>query len=616
MPRYSSDLPGYKATGYANNDIINHWRLPIESHEHRVWVAEGVKCDTLCDVSTGVDSCLEVSLVAAECVGAGATGRNASQQSMPGFQGGYGNYSRSLTATKTETAYDTSAEPTDATDDTTESLEENTFDTDEPAEEAANGDLDDTDEDLSPEDDEPPTGGLEDGSVDAPEDDLQGDNEHERSNSLTDKASEDVTMDTDEASTDPSETEADRPSGPDDEEQEDDDEDSITPDMPAVSDDSSGPSVEKRDRKDRSSSSKIAQKRGREAFESAWSEYIKNFTKVVNVIETARRPGLCPKITSSVVDTCKKGVRTQVAFCKQSLREKIDLCKRNVKDKIDQCKRSKKPWWDVRKAGCEARYRGEIPKCELARLDIPFCEFDRLTSTCCEGFRTQAKAMCSAGISTSTIQKQIQSIQTTCSIGTGLAKAATKSWLTGQMLGMVTQLQSIKEIGDTVETIRKLDQTRAKVEKWADGLAAAAEGDVTAAQAKLRSLLPQISAPVDNALQWAEAAQAAVSKNVEASVVKVLGAAGEIQAIKSAKSSIKTLKPVADDLKAIQAAAKECARVPKNITPEGYPLWDTVTSKQKIDAAVELYEQKFAKKLEAAAKCKAVVVRAQRVIGT
>ncbi|KAF2179651.1 hypothetical protein K469DRAFT_595110, partial [Zopfia rhizophila CBS 207.26] len=52
--------PGHKAAGYANNDVSKQWRLPIEAQQHRVWVVEGVKCDILCDVPWGVDSCREV----------------------------------------------------------------------------------------------------------------------------------------------------------------------------------------------------------------------------------------------------------------------------------------------------------------------------------------------------------------------------------------------------------------------------------------------------------------------------------------------------------------------------------------------------------------------------
>lgn len=59
--------PGFKSSAYQDTDTTKQWRLPIPGQEHRVWVAEGVACDKECTVSGGVDSCREVSEVAAEC---------------------------------------------------------------------------------------------------------------------------------------------------------------------------------------------------------------------------------------------------------------------------------------------------------------------------------------------------------------------------------------------------------------------------------------------------------------------------------------------------------------------------------------------------------------------
>ena len=61
---------GYKATapGIADTDTTKQWRLPAPEGNFRVWVAEGVPCDTLCNTSTGVDSCKEVSELPADCL--------------------------------------------------------------------------------------------------------------------------------------------------------------------------------------------------------------------------------------------------------------------------------------------------------------------------------------------------------------------------------------------------------------------------------------------------------------------------------------------------------------------------------------------------------------------
>lgn len=590
--------PGYKATGYTNNDYKNQWRLPVEAQEHRVWVAEGVKCDTLCDVSTGVDSCLEITLLAAECVGTGAAGYNTSQQSMPIIEGAYGNHSRSLTGTKTETKSETFAEPTGMTESTSEGLDTATFDTDDPDEAAdhdAVGEIQDTKEDVFDEK-SPPSG---DDSMDIPEGlDLDGDD--------TSNDPGEPTSDADNTSEDSGDSNlADAPviDG-------NDEITTVAEDTPIAPDSSSDSVIEARDLN--TPWSQVAEEKGRERYKTAWTTYMKAFTGNVAKVDTARRPDLCSAITRSIVDSCKKGVRVQVASCKQALRDKIARCKNDIKARVDRCKRSKSKW-DPRKLSCEIS-RSEVEKCELARVDIPFCEFDRLTAGCCEGTRTQAKTMCAAGISTGTIQRQIQSIQATCSMGTGLAKAATKSYLTGQVLGVIIQLESIKGIGDSVQAVRKAEQIRKEMEQWANGLAAAARGNMRDAESNLGSLLSQISPQVGKTLNWAQAAQAVVTKNVDAAAVKAIAAAGELQAIQSARKSIKALETVANDVNAIQAAARKCASVPKPITPEGYPHWKDVKSEEMLDSAVEAYVQAFSKRLEGVAKCQAVFVRIKRLL--
>lgn len=73
--------------------------------------------------------------------------------------------------------------------------------------------------------------------------------------------------------------------------------------------------------------------------------------------------------------------------------------------------------------------------------------------------------MCSAEISTASIQKQVQSAQEMCQVAIGLAKAAIKSHLSGQALGFLTRLKSIQDVGDTFQVLKKAYQTRAKFEQ-------------------------------------------------------------------------------------------------------------------------------------------------------
>ncbi len=59
---------GYKADGVADDDSTKQWRLPADEGNFRVWVAEGVECNTLCEKSTGPESCGEVKELSAACL--------------------------------------------------------------------------------------------------------------------------------------------------------------------------------------------------------------------------------------------------------------------------------------------------------------------------------------------------------------------------------------------------------------------------------------------------------------------------------------------------------------------------------------------------------------------
>lgn len=175
-------------------------------------------------------------------------------------------------------------------------------------------------------------------------------------------------------------------------------------------------------------------------------------------------------------------------------------------------------------------------------------------------------------------------------------------------------MQSIKQLGQTVQVVKKLQATRGEYKKWADGLTAAAEGRLAEAQKALGSLASQISPSISNAVAWAAAAEAAVTRNVDGFLANASKAAGEIAQIKIAKDSIDALKSVANDIKVIQAQANECAKVPLSITPNEYPGWNSVSSWETLNAAVNEYKKAYTQTLFAAAKCRAVVVRASRLV--
>jgi hypothetical protein len=74
---------GYKSTvpGILDTDTTKQWRLPADEGNFRVWVAQGVACDTLCTVSTGASPCQEVIELPAACL----TNSVASTSTLPIF---------------------------------------------------------------------------------------------------------------------------------------------------------------------------------------------------------------------------------------------------------------------------------------------------------------------------------------------------------------------------------------------------------------------------------------------------------------------------------------------------------------------------------------------------
>lgn len=85
------------------------------------------------------------------------------------------------------------------------------------------------------------------------------------------------------------------------------------------------------------------------------------------------------------------------------------------------------------------------------------------------------------------------------------------------------------------------------------------------AQNSLGSLASQISPGVGNAVAWADAAQAAVTNNIDAFLAKVAVATGELETIEDARETTAKLKDIADNISAVKKAAEQCAKVPRSI---------------------------------------------------
>lgn len=352
-----------------------------------------------------------------------------------------------------------------------------------------------------------------------------------------------------------------------------------------------------------------ALERGQSVYHDSYAQILNVLSRPAKIINIRAQPALCTQNTRSMIDSCKKGVRSQVALCKQSERDGIATCKNNVKDEVDRCKKRNR----LNLGTCELQRGPKMLECEGRRVNIPFCEFDRLTAGCCEGFRSEADALCNIGYSAEEIQKRLTSLQSKCLIATGIAKAAAKSYLSGQVLGIVSQVSAIKEIGDGVALIRRLDSTRTEYQKWAEGLIAAAEGRIQEAQNALVSLAGQIGPEVQKGIAWAEAAQAIVTKNVDQLTAKALAIGGEIEIIQSVTKAVEAFKPVAQNLQAIKQAAEKCRILPSRVRPDQFVGFKSVRSKADVDRAVDEYQRSIAALLLDAAQCHAVLKRITRI---
>ncbi|KXJ87848.1 hypothetical protein Micbo1qcDRAFT_178498 [Microdochium bolleyi] len=353
-----------------------------------------------------------------------------------------------------------------------------------------------------------------------------------------------------------------------------------------------------------------AQAAGEAAYDAAYKQWVGNFTIPAQVIAVAKQPQLCSRMPGTVVDGCKRGVRAQVAFCKQALRDQIAKCKQDVRDGIDRCKKRKPSWQDWT---CEIDRLKMLTKCESQRVDIPFCELDRLNSACCEGTRPQLVGMCAAGMSQKELQKASDKVQAICKIGSSIAKSALKSYLSGAAVGVLNDIQSVKEIGEGVAYVQKFGDKVDEYKKWSDGIVAAAEGRMAEAQKALASVASEVNVNINNAVAWKAAIEAAAAKKIDRFMTDAVTIVGDLDAIEKAVDTIDKLQGVANDLRAIKKAAEDCVTVPYGISPQTYPGWKDVNSRASLEAAVAKYKTVYKESLKKAAECRAVTLRVRRL---
>ena len=94
----------------------------------------------------------------------------------------------------------------------------------------------------------------------------------------------------------------------------------------------------------------------------------------------------------------------------------------------------------------------------------------------------------------------------------------------------------------------------------------------------LGSLASRVFPGNDNAVAWADAAQAAVTKNMDTFLAKAATPAGELKAIEDTRETVPKLKNVADTISAVKKAAEQYIKLSSSIKMEQYTGWQSATS--------------------------------------
>ncbi|KAH8426917.1 uncharacterized protein LDX57_004640 [Aspergillus melleus] len=356
----------------------------------------------------------------------------------------------------------------------------------------------------------------------------------------------------------------------------------------------------------------VAETRARAALINNLGRLLQVYDAPMPVVTDLRNLGMCGQTSRSIIDSCKQGVRAQVAACKQKLKDAIAQCKDHVGRTIDACKK-RYSRWDPRKLNCELQRKPLELSCEARRLNVPLCEFDRLNAACCEGTRPQAQSMCYAGFSAAEIEKQSQSVQQKCAIAVAIAKSATKSYLTGQAVGILSQLSTVREIQQGTQLVQKLQNAQKDYQSFAQGVTAVTEGRINDAQQLLGTFRSQLPSPISNAAAWGDAAQALASRKSNELLKAACGAVGDIQVLSKAVEQIERFKSVQKTLLSIQSAARECSWQTR-LNPENFRGFREVKSEQQVRAAIAAYERFIAAEMREFAQCRAVFDRVTKLI--
>lgn len=239
----------------------------------------------------------------------------------------------------------------------------------------------------------------------------------------------------------------------------------------------------------------------------------------------------CDTIVRSSIDSCKRAVPASVDYCKKETDRQIDQCKKDVASSIDKCKKNN----PLTAFTCEAD-RAKIPLCETQRVNVPLCEVDRLKASCCEGSRAAAKSACTpiknlkdASSASESVNSVIQEVQSYCGIALGFAKAAVKSYVTGEVVGALAGAADALGAAEYVDQVKSISDGAKTLADTAEGIENAAKGDIKAAASVLSTAaseldIPELDGVAENVQNFADlgnAIEGDLDKFLESAIDKV-----------------------------------------------------------------------------------------------
>lgn len=104
-------------------------------------------------------------------------------------------------------------------------------------------------------------------------------------------------------------------------------------------------------------------------------------------------------------------------------------------------------------------------------------------------------------------------------------------------------------------------------------------------------------------------------KKIESQVVKAFKTAAQMESIQTIKRTVADLQRLGNDLKAIQAGAQECSRMPPELRPEAFSGWATVRNEAEFEREYARYKASAVVAQAKVTQCQVVLKKIQQLKG-